>query len=466
MDWQNPKNDRARAAFDNFKPLDGHFDDNVVIQIKHGPIDFQVREPASPLFGALDKTKEAVELQITQEYMGQARHTVFLVPMWKEALDFDMHIHDAVTPVKRLVSGFVGVANVGLDDTWFGNHLSQANLYGFGRLAWNPDLTAEQIADEWSRLTFGEVPEIAKIQLSSWRTYENYTGPLGLQTLTDITGNHYGVNVEASERNGWGQWHRADATGVGMDRTVATGTGYIGQYSPQVASLYESLATCPDDLLLFMHHVPYTYKLHSGKTVIQSTYDSHYDGAAAVEQYVRDWEGVEGRVDRDRYQAILTQLEYQAGQAQVWRDAVTNWFHRASGIADEKGRVGNYPGRIEAESMKLTGYETKDVTPWEAASGGKAAVCSSTCVATMQFNGKPGKYQLRVQYFDLNVRARVQVSIGNKSADTWTAPGYFPARKIDASASTRHTIEGITLRPGDEIRIDSTAPLDYLELLP
>ena len=136
-----------------------------------------------------------------------------------------------------------------------------------------------------------------RIQLSSWRTYENYTGPLGLQTLTDIVGNHYSVNVEASERNGWGQWHRADEKGVGMDRTVATGTGYIGQYRRAVARIYESLATCPDDLLLFLHHVPYTHKLHSGKTVIQYLYDSHYEGAARVAEYVRAVEGAEGAVD-------------------------------------------------------------------------------------------------------------------------------------------------------------------------
>ncbi len=258
MDWQNPKNDRARAAYDNFKPLDGQFDDNVIIQIKNGPIDFQVREPASPLFGALDRTNKAIELQITQEYTGHARHMVYLAPMWKEALDFDMRVNNRATPVKKLINAFVGIANVGLDDNWFGNHLSQANLYGFGRLAWNPNLTSRQIADEWTHLTFGDVPAITAMQLTSWRTYENYTGPLGLQTLTDITGNHYGVNVEASERNGWGQWHRADKDGVGMDRTRATGTGYISQYSPAIARLYESLATCPDDLLLFLHHVPST----------------------------------------------------------------------------------------------------------------------------------------------------------------------------------------------------------------
>src|SRR5690242_20034552 len=154
MDWRNLKNDRARAADDNFRALDGKFDDNVVVQIKNGPIDFQVREPVSPLFGTLRKTTQAIELQITQEYMGQARHTVFLVPMWKEALDFDLRVGGRATPVKARVNGVVGVSNAGLDDNWFGNHMSQANLYGFGRLAWNPDLSARQIVEEWTRLTF------------------------------------------------------------------------------------------------------------------------------------------------------------------------------------------------------------------------------------------------------------------------------------------------------------------------
>src|ERR1035437_2534730 len=304
MDWNNPKNDRARAAYDNFVDLDGKFDNNVVIQIKNGPIDFQVREPASPLFAALEKTNKAIELQITQEYMGQARHTVFLVPQWKDALDFPCNVLVARASAcsdgfSRRVQAFIGVSNVGLDDNWLGNHLSQANLYGFGRLAWNPDLTSRQIIDEWTTQTFGHetIETIAKMQLSSWRTYENYTGPLGLQTLTDIVGNHYGVAVEASERNGWGQWPRADQQGVGMDRTTATGTGYIAQYRPAIARIFESLATCPDDLLLFFHHVPYTHKLHSGQTVIQSIYDSHYEGAAQAAQFVRDWATLEGSID-------------------------------------------------------------------------------------------------------------------------------------------------------------------------
>jgi len=476
MDWRNLKNDRARAADDDFRSLDGRFDDNVVIQIKNGPIDFQVREPASPLFGTLAKTQQAIELQITQEYMGQARHMVFLVPMWKETLDFDLRVNNRVAPVKSRVKAIVGVSNVGLDENWFGNHLSQANLYGFGRLAWNPDLSAREIAEEWTKLTFGNDPQVVKaisdLQLTSWRTYENYTGPLGLQTLTDIVGNHYGVAVEASERNGWGQWHRADEKGVGMDRSIATGTGFIGQYTPVVARMYESLQSCPDDLLLFMHHVPYSHVLHSGKTVIQYIYDSHYEGAEAVEGYVRDWKTLEGRVDDRRYQEVLGQLEYQAGQAEVWRDAVSNWFLKASGIPDAKGRVGNYPGRIEAEAANLDGYKVIDVTPWESASGGKAVDCASArCSATFVFRGAAGVYQLRIRYFDQNNGiAHFRALIGDRVISEWAAADRVPSRKIDSSSSALRAIEKIVLRPGDEIRIEGTpdsgesAALDYIEI--
>jgi alpha-glucuronidase len=478
MDWRNLKNDRARAADDNFRALDGAFDANVVIQIKNGPIDFQVREPASPLFGTLEKTRRAMELQITQEYFGQARHTVFLVPMWKEVLDFDLRVRGGSTPVKSLVSGFVGVSNVGLDDNWTGNHLSQANLYGFGRLAWNPDLSSEQINREWARLTFGEDPmvldAIARIQLTSWATYENYTGPLGLQTLTDITGNHYGVAVEASERNGWGQWHRADEKGVGMDRTVATGTGFIGQYWPDVAQVYESLSTVPDALVLFLHHVPYTHKLHSGKTVIQHIYDAHYEGAQTVEEYVRVWETLAGRVDERRYQEILAQLRYQAGQAQVWRDAVNNWFRRTSGIEDALGRVGNHPGRYEAEALQLDGYKTMEPVRWEGASGGKAVSCEAArCAASLAYTGPPGWFNVRVQYFDQNSgSARYRALVGPQQVDEWTASSWVPTARIDSSSSTRRTVGGVALRPGDVIRIEGvpeggeTAGLDYIEVLP
>jgi alpha-glucuronidase len=351
LDWHDMKNDRAKAAYDNFHPLDGAFDDNVIVQIKNGPIDFQVREPVSPLFAGLRRTNEAIELQITQEYTGQQKQLCFLVPMWKEVLDFDMRIDGDPTPVKDIVSGrifrrpvggFAGVANVGMDANWLGSPLAMANLYGFGRLAWNPNLSTETIIDEWTRLTFGSDSQVVKtitaLQLNSWPVYENYTGPLGAGTLTNIVGNHYDPGPESSEQNGWGQWHRADHQGIGMDRTIATGTGYIGQYPPEVQKLYESLSNCPDNLLLFFHHVPYTYVLHSGKTVIQHAYDSHYQGAEQARDFIGQWKTLQGHIDEDRYRDILWRFEYQAKEAEVWRAAICNWIFRLSGIPDQKGR--------------------------------------------------------------------------------------------------------------------------------
>jgi alpha-glucuronidase len=358
LDWRNLKNDRARAAFDNFHPLDGEFADNVIVQIKNGPIDFQVREPVSPLFAGLEHTNQAIELQITQEYTGQQKHLCFLVPLWKEVLDFDMRIGDKSTMVKDLVSGRVfhrptgglaGVANVGLDANWMGSPMAMANLYGFGRLAWNPHLSSETIAEEWTRLTFGNDPlvvqTVKQLQLDSWPVYERYTGNLGVGTLTNITGNHYDPGPESSEENGWGQWHRADHNGIGMDRTVATGTGFIGQYPPAVQKLYETLPACPDNLLLFFHHVPYTHVLHSGKTVIQHFYDAHYEGAEQAADFITRWKTLEGHTDEARYQDILSRFQFQAAEAVRWRDAISNWIYGLSGIADEKGRVPGRPPR-------------------------------------------------------------------------------------------------------------------------
>jgi alpha-glucuronidase len=491
LDWREPKNDRAKAAYENFHPLDGNFDDNVIIQIKHGPIDFQVREPASPLFSGLEKTNEAIELQITQEYTGQQRHLCFLAPMWKEVLDFDLHVGNRSAPVKEVISGrtfhrptggFVGVVNVGMDANWLGHPLAMANLYAYGRLAWDPNTSAADIVDQWTRLTFGSDPLVVKtiidMQLSSWHVYESYTGPLGAGTLTDILGSHYGPGVESSERNGWGQWHRADHDGIGMDRSVATGTGYVAQYPPSVAKMYESLANTPDELLLFFHHVPYTYVLHSGKTVIQHIYDSHYEGVEHAQQFVEQWKSIKGhiQIDDDRYRATLARLEYQAGHAIVWRDALCNWFLRASGIADTKGRVGHYPNRIEAEAMQLDGYEPVEVTPQETASGGKAVQCSPSaqkCSATFQFKGAAGWYELDVQYFDqMNGESKFQLRIGGQLIDEWTANDRLPAKTIGGDSSTQRRIPGLTLRPGDEILIEGfpndaeRAPLDYVETRP
>jgi alpha-glucuronidase len=489
LDWNDPKADRARAAYDIFHPLDGKFDDNVIIQIKNGPIDFQVREPASPLFGGLQKTSQAIELQITQEYTGQQHHTVFLVPMWKEVLDFDMRVEGRRTPVKEIVAGrsfhrpvggYVGVANVGLNTNWLANHLALANLYGFGRLAWNPDLPSRTVVDEWTRLTFGNDPDvvakIAELQLDSWPVYESYTGVLGLQTLTNIVGAHYGPAPESQENNGWGQWIRASRDGVGMDRTVTTGTGFVGQYSPDAQQKYESLADTPDELLLFFHHVPYGYKLHSGKTVIQAIYDAHYDGSARASEFVKAWSSLAGHVDDQRYHDVLEQLQYQAGHSIVWRDAINDWFQRLSGIADASGRVGQHPGRVEAESMELSGYQPVDVASWEGASGGKAVICAQglkICAAQMKFNGSAGWYELDVEYFDqINGASAYRIYVGSQLVDEWKANLHLPAVQPNADSSTRHRTKGLALRSGDIIRIegipdgDERAPLDYIEVHP
>ncbi len=490
LDWNDLKADRARAGYDNFHSLDGKFEPNVVIQIKHGPIDFQVREPVSPLFAALRHTSQAIELQITQEYTGQQRHMVFLVPMWKVALDTDLRAQNRSTPVSEIVEGksfhqplggFVGVANVGLDANWLHHPMAMANLYGFGKLAWNPDLTTAEIIDAWTRLTFGNNPKavfiVDGLQTNSWRVYEQYTGPLGMGTLTNILGIHYGPGIESAERNGWGQWFRADSKGIGMDRTVATGTGYIGQYPPELAKIYESLATCPDSLLLFMHHVPYNYVLHSGKTVVQHVYDSHYDGAAAAASYVPRWRGLHGLIDDERYNETLQLFEYQAGHAIVWRDAVTEWFQHISGIRDELGRVGHYPGRIEAESMQADGYTTVDVTPWETASGGKAVVCNRTapCTLTTKLGQPTGSYTIAVQYFDLRTGAsQYELLLNRKPIAHWTADATLPPaaidKHLDGSTSTRFTVSNIRLRPGDTLTLRGTpnegepAPVDYIEV--
>jgi alpha-glucuronidase len=508
LDWNDLKADRARAGYDNFHALDGKFESNVVIQIKHGPIDFQVREPVSPLFAALQHTSQAIELQITQEYTGQQRHMVFLVPMWKTALDTDLRAPGSdgkprSTPVKEIVEGksfhqplggFVGVANIGLDTNWLHHPMAMANLYGFGKLAWNPSLTTQQIIDSWTRLTWGNDPKVVAtiddLQSNSWHAYEDYTGPLGLGTLTNILGVHYGPGIESAERNGWGQWLRADsasgpnsargsenAAGIGMDRTVATGTGYIGQYPPELAKIYESLATCPDDLLLFMHHVPYDHVLHSGKTVVQHVYDTHYDGAATAATYAPRWRTLHGLIDDDRYNETLQLFEYQAGHAIVWRDAINQWFERISGIPDKQGRVGHDPNRIEAESMTADGYTPVDADPWETASAGKAVACNrpEPCTLTTTLDKPAGTYTIAVQYFDLRTGAsKFELLLNDKSIAQWTADATLPPatidKRLDGSTSTRFTIPNIALKPGDTLTLRGTpneaepAPVDYIEI--
>ena len=486
LDWRDKKADRARAAYDIFHPLDGKFLPNVIVQTKEGPIDFQTREPVSPLFAGLRETSLAMELQVTQEYLGQQKHLVYIAPMWKQVLDFDLRADGGSTPVKEIVEGksfkrplggMVGVACLGRE--WLGSPMAMANLYAFGRLAWDPDLTPEQIADEWIRLTIGIDPVVVitveKMLMQSWPTYEHYTGFLGSQTLTDITGSHYGPNIEASERNGWGQWHFDDNEGIGMDRTVATGTGYVGQYPPEVARVYESLDSTPDNLLLFFHHVPYTYKLHSGETVIQYVYDSHYKGAEEAAELGKEWETLKGHVDAALYDDVRARLEYQAGHAIVWRDAIVQYFLKQSGIPDDKGRAGHYPGRLEAEDARLTGYSIVDVTPWEDASGGKAVSCSGkeSCSAEWTWSGAVGQFDVAVEYFDLQGgAAKFAFSVNGKKAAAWTADALLPSRRPHGDNSTRYTVKDVELKPGDLLRVEGTpdgsdaAALDYVEVAP
>jgi alpha-glucuronidase len=367
-----------------------------------------------------------------------------------------------------------------MDTNWLGHPLAMANLFGFGRLAWNPNLSASAIAEEWTRLTFGNDPLVVRtitaMQLASWHIYESYTGPLGIGTLTNIVGSHYGPGIESAERNGWGQWFRGDHEGIGMERSVATGTGYVGQYPAAVAKVYESTKTTPDDLLLFFHHVPYTYLLRSGKTMIQHVYGSHYEGVEQANRLVRQWKSLQGRVDDERYADVLARLNYQAGHAIVWRDAVCTWFFRMSGIADAKGRVGHYPDRTEAEAMQLQGYVPFDMTPPENASGGKGVACASGeqhCTASFRFDRPAGWYNLDVRYFDqINGESKFQVSVGDQKVDEWVANGHLPGAKPDGDNSTLHRITGLALRPGDEIRIEGfpdgeeRASLDYVEIHP
>jgi alpha-glucuronidase len=477
LDWRDPKADRARAGVDNFARFDGRFDSNVIIQIKEGPIDFQAREPVSPLFAALRHTNMAIEVETSQEYTGQQRHMVWLPSMWKWVLDTDLHADNRSTPVKEIVEGrsfpladerprpggFISVTNAGMDANWLHHPMAMANLYGFGRLAWNPDESLSKIIDTWTRLTWGNDPQVDKVvdslQLNSWQVYEGYTGPNGMGTLTNILGYHFGPGIESAERNGWGQWFRGEKDGIGMDRTAA-GTGFAQQYPPLLAAKYDSLSTCPDDLLLFFHHVAYDYKLHSGKILVQSIYDTHYLSALAAGEYVPQWITLQGKVDDDRYRQVLQLFTYQAGHALVWRDAINDWFHWRSQIPDLQGRVGHHANRIEAESMTSVGYEPVDVVPWETASGGKAVACrlESGCSLSVSITQPEGIYDVAVQYFDSwRGASRFELQVDGKPIAKWSANDTLPPAQfdphLDGQTATRFTAQGVSLKSGDTLTL-------------
>lgn len=349
QDWRDHSTDRAKAAYDNFKPLDGQFNDNVILQTKFGPMDFQVREPVSPLFGALERTNQMLELQITQEYTGQQVHLCYLGTFWKEVLDFDTFAKGEGSFVKRIVDGTLferklcgvaGVSNVGTDPNWTGHDLAQANLYTFGRLAWDPDERVENIVREWIVLTFGSdekvMSNIEYMLMKSHRTYEKYTTPFGLGWMVNPS-HHYGPNPEGYEYSKWGTYHRANWEAIGVDRTSKE-TGFTLQYRSPWREIFDSIETCPEDLLLFFHRVRYDHRLKSGKTLIQAIYDLHFEGVEEVEEFVKRWQELEGRIDPVRYRRVLERLMMQLEHAKEWRDVINTYFYRRTGIPDERGR--------------------------------------------------------------------------------------------------------------------------------
>jgi alpha-glucuronidase len=349
QDWRDQSQDRACFAYDNFMPLDGHFDGNVILQIKFGPYDFQVREPVSPLFGALRKTRHIMELQITQEYTGHQIDLCYLPWIWQDIMNFDT-AHGPNNRVKELtgayregcprMEGFAAVVNVGADRNWTGHTLAQANLHGYGRISWNPALSADEIAREWSGLSFGArsaaAQTVTDILLQSYPAYEKYNAPFGVCFMV-TPHSHYGPNIEGYEFSRWGTYHRADREAVGIDRS-SSGTTYADRYSAQNAAMFNDPAQCPENLLLFFHRVRYDFKMKNGETLLQNIYDTHFEGYEEAAAMLELWKSLKGKISDEVYQSVLTRFEKQLANAREWRDQINTYFYRRTGIADKRGR--------------------------------------------------------------------------------------------------------------------------------
>lgn len=338
QDWRDERTDRACAGYRTFAPLDGHFDANVILQVKNGPMDFQVREPVHPLFGAMKHTSLAAEFQLAQEYTGQQLHLCCLIPMIRDTLLFGICPEDSESRVIDRIGGAAAVANTGDSFCWTGSELAGANLYGFGRLCFEPALSAEDIIDEWIALTFGSDEKLRGtllyMLLGSHKTYEDYTAPLGLGWLCR-PGTHYGPDPWGYEFDRWGTYNRADRDAVGIDRTA---TGYTAMYAEPLRTLYSSPDTCPDELLLFFCRVPYSHVLHSGRTVIQHIYDTHFSGYEQAEEFARLWDTLSDRLPPEVYDNGRKRFREQLRSAREWRDVINAFFHRLSGIEDAFGR--------------------------------------------------------------------------------------------------------------------------------
>ncbi|HEX4736526.1 MAG TPA: alpha-glucuronidase family glycosyl hydrolase [Allosphingosinicella sp.] len=337
--------DRVKQAYDEFKPLDGRFAPNVILQVKNGPLDFQPREPFHPLFGAMPKTPLAMEVQITKEYLGFATHLAYLGTMWEEALASDTYAHGPGSTVAKVVEGtldghqlsaMAGVANIGNDRNWSGSQFDQANWYAFGRLAWNPELSARAIAEEWTRMTWGNDPRltgaIVPMMMGSRQALVDYMTPLGLAHQMG-TGHHYGPAPWAHDlkRPEWNPayYNRADASGIGFDRT-ATGSDAVAQYAPPVARRFANLGTVGDDYLLWFHHVPWDYRLDTGRTLWDELVVRYSRGVDDVRAMRRAWATLAPLVDPQRYDETAPFLAIQEEEAQWWRDASIAYFQSLS----------------------------------------------------------------------------------------------------------------------------------------
>ena len=325
----NPQSsDRANQACEEFMPLDGQFSDNVIIQIKNGPIDFQPREPYSPLFTSMQQTPMMVEFQITQEYLGAANHLVYLAPMWKEFFSF-------VKPAS--LKAMAGVANIGDDVNWCGHHFAQSNWYAFGRLAWNPELTSEQIADEWLRQTFtGEskfVDPMKQVMLDSREACVSYMMPLGIHHIF-AGGHHYGPEPWYAPKGLRPDWtppyyHKADSIGLGFDRTT-NGSGNVKQYPADLCKTLNDINTCPENVIAWFHHVPWDYKMKSGRTFWDELCHKYDDGLHQARHFLAVWDAVQPYVDGQRFSEVQRKLRIQARDADWWRDACLLYFQTFS----------------------------------------------------------------------------------------------------------------------------------------
>jgi alpha-glucuronidase len=338
--------DRFKQAYNEFKPLDGQFRKNVLVQVKNGPIDFQPREPFHPLFGAMPQTPLMMEFQLTQEYLGFATHLVYMGPLFKEVLNANTYAKGNNATVAQVIdgslddhalSGMAGVSNIGSDINWTGHPFGQANWYALGRLSWDHALSAAQIANEWIRQTFTNdtrfVDTVQQLMLASREILVNYMTPLGLHHIMGYS-HHYGPApwYNKAQRADWNPvyFHKADSAGIGFDRTAA-GSNALSQYQPAVRKPFENMATCPEKYLLWFHHVPWNYKMQSGRTLWEELCYKYYSGADSVIWMQRSWEKLDKYIDEERFKQVKMLLAIQAQEAVWWRNACLLYFQTFSG---------------------------------------------------------------------------------------------------------------------------------------